>query len=81
MYGQWNYRVVKREVEKALSLGGGVVISYAIHEAYYNDGEEKPFDIALEPCSPQGDTVEELRESMDLMMQAFDREVLNYGDF
>ena len=72
----WNCRVVKR---KCNSLGFEEMV-FAIHEVYY-DKNDKPISITSRPSNPQGDTLEELRESFKLYERAFKDPVLSYEDF
>lgn len=68
---QWNYRVIKRM---------GVNEHYfRIHEVYYVNGS--PNLVTAGPSIPVGDTPEELRAELDLMIGAFDLPVLNFEDF
>lgn len=67
----WNYRVVKHEDEHE--------VWYGLHEVYY-DEEHNPDGFSEKPIDPRGTTVEELRGDIDLMLQAFNRPVLDYGE-
>lgn len=63
----WNYRVLKR------NQAGGV--EYVIVEAYY-DNEGNLDGRTEDAVSPYGETVEELRQSLQWMLLALDKEVL-----
>lgn len=67
MNWEWNYRVVKKESE----LGP----YYQIYEAYYEaDGEL--ITTTVDPIAPMGDSVEGLKRDIELMLQAFARDII-----
>lgn len=70
----WNYRVVKR------TWDNGTVI-FAIHEAYYDEGKLEPGTITINPCWPQGESLEELQEDLEWYREALSRPILNWEDF
>lgn len=74
--GTWNHRIVRR-VRK---YGDCWHTEFAIHEAYYDEGG-RPEHITKNPCEVWGESVEELRETFQLMLKALDAPVLNYEDF
>lgn len=63
----WNYRVLQKE-ESSHPY-------YQIIEVYY-DGDGKPFGWSQKPHTPIGNTPDDLKGEMELMMQAFGRPVL-----
>jgi len=65
----WNYRVVKKEDY------------FGIHEAYYEDGEEKPNFVSMEEMSPHGETLDELKKDLQMFAEALDKPILHYKDF
>ena len=74
---RWNYRVLKQRYE-----GKGekhwVHVEYGIVEAYYDeDGKLEGY------CDPHvlGDSVDELRNVLGMMHDAFDKPVLETSDF
>ena len=69
----WNYRIVKRMT--------AAEETYAIHEAFYEEGEERPHSITEDPVHVLGETVGELEADFAMMMEAFALPVLNYEDF
>jgi hypothetical protein len=71
----WNHRVVRREHD---TLDPDDRFSYQIHEAYYEDGNRKPYAITLDPVAAYGSTVEELREELERMLRAVKHPVLDY---
>ena len=66
----WGYRVVQHQEPDTLY----------IHEAYY-DHREGLLGIANEPAAACGDTREELEENIELITQALNEPVLDYGDY
>jgi len=71
----WNHRVVRRTWRK------GEVDEekeYAIHEAYYGRDDDGGISITADHKAPYGETVEELRETLQRMLRALDRPVLDY---
>ena len=68
----WNYRVI-RKVNK---LGE----YFGIHEVFYlEDGENDA--VTQDSIAPYGETLGELKESYELMKEAFDAPVMDYDDF
>jgi len=70
----WNYRVLKHVTETEEF--------YQIHEVYYH-GDTYVIDIYActeEASSPYGETVEELKENLEMYMEAFDLPVIPYDD-
>lgn len=72
----WNHRVVRREHPEAVVEWERV--SYAIHEAHYEAGARKPYAITTEPVAPYGETLDEVRETLDRMRRACEAPVLDY---
>lgn len=64
----WNYRVLKKD------LGNGLV--YEIHECHYENDE--CIAVSDEPIMPTGETLEELKEELGYMRQAFELEVIDW---
>jgi hypothetical protein len=61
----WNYRVIKKDG----NLG--------IHGVYYDEtGNIKSYD--LEPNKPLGDDLDDLRNELELMLEALDKEVFDF---
>ena len=72
--GHWNHRVVRR----VYASPAYKEVSYQIHEAYYGlDDGDKP-SITTDPTWPSGETIEELREELQMMLLAIDNPVLDY---
>jgi hypothetical protein len=65
----WNYRVVEKDGY------------YGIHEAYYDDKKDKPHSITKNEVSPFGETLDELKSSLQMVSEALDKPVLHYEDF
>lgn len=72
----WNYRVVKMEYPNSLVFTTEQVLE--IKEVYYDkDGNVNGYADAL---TPLGETIDELKESLCLILQALDKPILNYSD-
>lgn len=72
----WNYRVVKMEYPNSLVFTTEQVLK--IKEIYYDkDGNINGYGDA--PV-PYGESIDEIRESLCLMLQALDEPILNYSD-
>lgn len=52
--------------------------AYAIHEVYYDDDNGNPYGWTENPSSPFGETIEELRVNLKMMLAALDNSVLEY---
>ncbi len=64
----WNYRIVK--------TSGG----YEIFEVYYKTSKKGKCKIeatSMDEISPYGESPEELKEDLKMMLEAFDRPILN----
>ena len=59
----WNYRLIERD---------GLI---SIHEVYYNESGE-PRAWTENPVAPFGETVEDVRECLNMMIQALGKPVL-----
>jgi hypothetical protein len=66
----WNHRIVRRVYDSGEA-------SYGIHEAFY-DYEDRVRAITADPVGPEGETLEELRESYVELAEAFGRPVLDH---
>jgi len=64
----WNYRVVKHISHPEHGD------EYAIFEVYY-DKRGKPEMMSFDPIAPHGETVDELKDDLDRMIEAFGRPV------
>ena len=68
----WNHRVMRRVYPND-------EVMYQIYEVFYNaDGSIWGF--TNDPVDPCGETVEEVRESLERMLRALDRPVLDWHD-
>ena len=68
----WNYRVVSRAYP-----GPGdheTIREYYIHEVYYDDG--RIIGMTENPMEPYGQDEQELKDSIELMLQAFEKPTL-----
>ena len=69
----WNYRVIRRTHERGPD-------TFGIHEVYY-DNEDKPNACTVDPVSPYGETLEELKSDLDRMWKALEKPALDYSYF
>ena len=67
----WNHRVMKHE------KADGDDDWYQIHEVYYNSKRE-PDSWTLDGIKPGGNTLENLRDELIMMLEATEKEILNY---
>jgi len=67
----WNHRVVKK------TLAGNDF--YAVHEVHYNDNGSI-FAYTEEPVDISGESIEDLREYCQWILDCFDKEVLVDGE-
>ncbi len=75
----WRYRVVKHVEIVRTGLGEVRRPYFQIHEFY--DNHKPRGSITGEAVQPLGSTVKELRQTLEMMREAFDEPVLNYEDF
>lgn len=78
----WNYRLVKRKYPKAVNNDQVVIHPdgeiLEIKEIYYDKNEN--IDGFGDAPVPYGETIEEVKECLDLMYKALKKPVLNYED-
>ena len=67
----WNHRVMKHE------KADGGDDWYQIHEVYYNSKRE-PDGWTKNGIAPGGSTLEELRDELIRMLEATEKEILDY---
>jgi len=67
----WNHRVIKHTTEQE--------VLYGIHEVFYND-DNSIYAYTEEPVRVYAESIEELREYMQWMMNCLDKEVLVDGE-
>lgn len=71
----WNYRVVKKRGPGRSSPE----VFFQIHEAYYhNRPKNKPPGITLQPITPYGETVAELKETLKMMLKDCEAPVIDH---
>lgn len=75
----WNHRVVRKETPNKFREDE-IEISYEIHEVYYNEDGE-PRSCTVDGISPYGETIEELKETLERMLNASTQPVLEYSYF
>lgn len=69
----WNYRIVRRE-----SGDSEEPYVFGVHEAFYRDGEEKPWAITEEPVGAISETLAGVSEVMEMMRFAAELPALDY---
>ena len=72
----WNHRVVRRVYHHS----GHEEVTYAIHEAHYREegkGSGK-CDITMNPTDVSGESVDDLKWTLEHMLKALDKPVLDY---
>ena len=67
----WNHRVMKHKE------ADGDDDWYQIHEVYYNS-KRKPKSWTVEGIAPGGNTLEDLRDELLKMLEATEKEILDY---
>lgn len=71
--GHWNHRVVKRIVREF----DEDVEWFGVHEVFYGlPGESEP-SWTDEPISVKGESIDELRETLERMLRALDRPIID----
>ena len=80
----WNYRVIRRTVIGAAS--GGARHTFGIHEVYYGNDEVDDRTVSSSdigftemPVAVVGESVEALRSTLQLMLAALDKPVVDDG--
>lgn len=70
--GHWNHRVVRRTVIEC----GEPVQWYGIHECFYGLSDESDPGWTDEPIAVEGESVDELRETLERMLRALDKPII-----
>lgn len=68
----WNYRILRKVYEGEEH--------FSLHEVYYDD-DSNPNACSIDPVSPFGETPEELKKDLELMIRAFDKPIMDYDFF
>src|SRR3990167_8254322 len=68
----WDHRIVKEVLENGDSW-------FSIREAFYNDAGEL-FAYTEEPADISGESIESLRQTLNWIQSAFDKEILIDGE-
>ena len=74
----WNHRVVRTTNASPIDQIEGEYY-FAIHEVYYNDAGEI-CGMTEDPIEPFGESLEDLKNSLERMMKACDRPILIDGE-
>ena len=80
----WNYRIIKHIERNKLHEKNKEVIPefyvwYNLHEVFYGE-DDGICCISSDPINAHGETVEELRSDIDMMLIAFEKPVLDYNE-
>ena len=73
--GTWEYRVVERV---ASHPNIGEVVWHEVIEVYYDD--DGKLDATSDKIYPAGDTVDDLREDLELMLTAISKPVISHEE-
>ena len=77
--GGWNHRVFRHV--KIDNITGEKTVIYAIHETYYKSRDsDEVSGFTSEYVAPFGETLEELREELEMMLKACDKPILDFHD-
>jgi len=76
----WNYRIIKEKNKEHLDLDDEDAYFFAIHEVYY-DKKEKPITCTVDPVSPSGRSLKELKADMKHYLQALKRPIIEMTYF
>jgi hypothetical protein len=67
----WNHRVMRKEHDNSES-------TYGIHEVYYKQGKANMW--TEDPVEVTGDDVQELKQTLERMLLALEKPILNFKD-
>lgn len=70
----WNHRVMIHRHDNDETY-------YAIHEVYYGVDGADSVSWTDNPVAPYGETIEELRETLERMLKALDKPILEYSKY
>lgn len=70
---EWNHRVVRRTVTEA----GTSIDWLGIHECFYDEGREGWTE---NPVAVEGETLDDLRETLERMLRALDKPIIDGTD-
>lgn len=68
----WNYRIIRKKAQKDNDYE-----YYELHEVHYSADGVTIENWTVNPIAPHGETLDELNSDMKLMLQAFERPVLD----
>jgi len=72
----WNYRIMRHKDRLPIHLGGTTEYTYSFHEVYYEYGKNAGW--SENPIAPLAETINGLRNELDLFKKAFKRPILDY---
>ena len=70
----WNHRVVRRQYTHS---DGSIEYTYTIREVYYDEDGKVDF-MTEEPIYPHGESIKDLRWSLEKMKECLEHPVLDY---
>jgi len=87
----WNYRLFKHTDKNKLHKKDSDITSeyyvwYGIHEVFYKNDDSDEFDenevdlISSDPINPHGETEEDIKEDLNMMLKSFDKPVLDFNE-
>lgn len=79
--GHWNHRVVRRVYPAHIVVGVELPeeVEYGVYEAYYGLGDEaEAVSITIGPTDVFGESIADLRETLQRMLRSLDAPVLDY---
>jgi hypothetical protein len=72
----WGYRVIRKTYPFP---DGTIEEQFGIHEVYYSDG--KPSSCTMNPTEVVAESVEGLKEDLEVRLTALEKPILNWEDF
>ena len=72
----WNHRVIKHTATYEEIVNGMPATWYSVQEVYYNPKDSTP-EYHTSTLNVEGETLEELREELELMLKSLDIEPVN----
>ena len=72
----WNHRVIKHSATYEEIVSGMPATWYSIQEVYYNEEDSSP-EYHTDVLQVEGESIEDLREELELMLKSLDVEPLN----
>ena len=75
----WNHRVVRKVIDNPVpGKEDERIVAYGIHEVYYGDADGVPHSCTSDPVEVSGDSVQELIQTLNRMLNATLKPVLDH---